>query len=125
LNFWLDKETVIGRTIELDADEEMVTETIDSLDTHTDFWDNSRTLLQGFPELRQEEYFSILRGRVFLKTESSLAQILMASVLFEPGIKTKILEFFDQEKSKVKWGRDLHYTTSQKDLSALFDDEDF
>ncbi len=123
--FWLYKETVIGRAIELDAGEEMPTGTIDSPDNHTDLWDNSRTLLQDFPELRQEEYFSIPRGRVLWKTESSSAKILMDSVLFEPSIKAKILQFFDLEKSKVKWGRDLHYTTSQNDLSALFDDEDF
>lgn len=121
--FWFYGNVVIGRAIELGAGEEGLSGIIDSPDTHTDLWDNSRTLLQAFPKLRNEEYFSIPRGRVLWEVESASAKILMDSNLFEAGIKAKILKFFDLQNTEVRWGHDIHYSTNQKELSKLFDDE--
>ncbi len=121
--FWFYNAVVIGRAIDLEAGEEGIPGVIDSPDTHSDLWEHDRRLLIPFPELRASEYHSVPRGRVLWQIEPPLARVYMDSVLFEPTIKDKIVKFFALESSKVKWGRDPHYSTSQKDLAELFDDE--
>lgn len=106
----------------IDAGDEILAGTIDSSDTHTDLWDNDRTLLRDFPELYGSEYFSVPRGRVLWKSKTASAKILMDSVLFNNMIKQKILKFFDLETTNVQWDRDVHYTTNAIDIDALFDD---
>ena len=121
--FWFYKGTVIGRSMDIDFAEDRKNETLDSPDTHTDLWDNDRTLLREFPELfRGTEYFAIPRGRVLWKTQTATVKIFMDSVLFNDTIKQKILAFFELERTNVQWKRDSHYTTTAIDIDALFVD---
>lgn len=84
--FWYYKGVVFGRAIDLKDAEEYGTDTLDSSDTHTDLWDNDRTLLRDFPELYGTEYFNIPRGRILWKPNAESAMILMDSVLFDISI---------------------------------------
>jgi hypothetical protein len=118
--FWFYKQNVVGRSIAIEAGEESVPGIIDSADTHADLWDNDRSLLQDFPELRGTEYHKVPRGRVLWQKDTELAKIYLDEVLFAPEIKSKILEFFDLIGCNVQWGRDVHYTTKEDDLSRLF-----
>lgn len=120
--FWFYKQTVFGRAIEIEEGEESVPGIIDSADTHADLWDNDRSLLQDFPELRGTEYHKVPRGRALWLKDSETAKFYLDEVLFDPQIKAKLLQFFGLGESDVQWGRDVHYTTREDELSRLFDE---
>jgi hypothetical protein len=120
--FWFYQQTVVGRALEIEEGEESVPGIIDKADTHADLWDNDHSLLLGFPELRGTEYHKVPRGRVLWQKDAAVAKIYLDEVLFDPQIKSKILQFFDLEKCVVQWGRDVHYTTREDELTQLFDD---
>jgi hypothetical protein len=120
--FWFYKQAIVGRAIEIEEGEESVPGIIDSADTHADLWDNDRSLLQDFPELRGTEYHKVPRGRALWLKDSETAKIYLDEVLFDPQIKAKVLQFFDLAESGVQWARDVHYTTREDELSRLFDE---
>ena len=121
--FWLYKEQILGRASPVSAGEESCTGLIDSPKNHTDVWDEDRTLLTDFPELRGQEYFSIPRGRVLWNEAGRRAIVYMDSTLFNDRCKELIVNFFELDGWDVKWKMDAHYTTEPEALSVLFDDE--
>ncbi len=123
--FWFYKEKVIGHASPVSAGEESYPGLIDSPKNHTDVWDEERTLLADFPELRGQEYYSIPRGRVLWNKNDQHAIVYMDSTLFSTENKERIIAFFELDGCEVKWKTDSHYTTRSEDLSALFDEDDW
>ena len=119
--FWLYKEKVIGHASPVSAGEEYCPGLLDSPKNHTDIWDEDRTLLSGFPELRGQEYYSIPRGRVIWNKNDQHAIVYMDSILFSTENKERITAFFDLNGCEVKWKTDSHYMTKSEDVAALFD----
>ena len=119
--FWYHKGTVFGKATHLADGENTGCNFIDSPDTHTDIWDQDRSIRKGFTELYDMDYFEVPRGRVMWDLKDISARILMDSSLFKKAVQKKILQFFHLEKVPVSWGRDNHYTTNIDELSKLFD----
>jgi hypothetical protein len=121
--FWFYKEKVIGHASPVSAGEESFPGMIDSPKNHADVWDECRTLLKDFPELRGQEYYCIPRGRVLWNKNDQHAIVYMDSTLFNALCKELITAFFNLEGCEVKWKTDSHYTTKSEGLTALFDEE--
>ena len=119
--FWVYKETVFGKTTNVDEGEEYVSGIIDSPDNHTDYWDTEREHLQLFPELRFNEYFDVPRGRVLYSRKEGQATIYMDKVLFNDKTKKLIKDFFQLNDTKTDWRTDHHYTTTGEELDQLLD----
>lgn len=121
--FWVYKEKVIGFAATLSEGEESCPGLFDSPCNHTDVWDEDRSLLADFPELRGQEYFSIPRGRVLWNEAEQHAIVYMDTTLFSDRCKELIVDFFELDGCDAKWKRDDHYTTEPERLAMLFDDE--
>jgi hypothetical protein len=119
--FWVYKETVFGKAINIEEGEEFVQGVIDSPDNHTDYWDTEKEYLKLFPELRFREYFDVTRGRVLYNRKDGQANIYMDKVLFNDKTKQLIKAFFQINDTKSNWRTDPHYTTSADDLDELLD----
>lgn len=121
--FWIYKDRVFGRSSPVTTGEENYPGLFDSPNNHSEVWEEDRTLLVEFPELRGKEYFSVPRGRVLWNEAGQHAIVYMDEVLFSDRCKGLIVDFFDLDGYEVKWKRDMHYTTSPDALGAIFDDE--
>jgi len=119
--FWVYKETVFGKAINIDKGEEDVPGVVDSPDNHTDCWDSETERLQLFLELRFNEYFDVPRGRVLYSRKEEQANIYMDKVLFNDNTKQLIKDYFQLNDTKIDWRTDPHYTTSADDLDELLD----
>lgn len=120
--FWVYKEMLFGHASPVTEGEGFCPGLIDSPVNHVDFWDEDRTLLADFPELRGQEYFSIPRGRVLWNEAGQHAIVYMDASLFSDKCKELIVDFFDLGGCEVKWKRDAHYTTIPESLAMLFGD---
>jgi hypothetical protein len=119
--FWVYKETVFGKAINIDKGEEFVPGIIDSPDNHTDYWDTGKEHLQLFPELRFSEYFDVPRGRVLFSRNDGQANIYMDKVLFNDKTKQLIKGFFQLNDTQPDWRTDPHYTTISEDIDQLLE----
>lgn len=119
--FWIYKETIFGKAINVDEGEEYVPGLVDSPDNHTDHWDTIKGHLQLFPELRFNEYFDVPRGRVVYSRKKGQVFIYMDKVLFNDKTKQLIKDFFQLNETKTIWRTDLHYTTTAFDLDQLLE----
>jgi hypothetical protein len=108
--FWVYRDKVLGRAVELTAGEEGVAGLLDSPDNHAELWEGAQ-LLAAYPELRAEEYFAIPRGRVLWRREPPSAIVYMDARLFTDAIKGRIADFFQLAGCAVLWQTDPHYTT--------------
>lgn len=120
--FWVYRNKIIGKAIDLNKGEENIPGVIDSPDTHIDYWEHDLSFINPFPELRGVEYHTVPRGRVLFSVKENMAIIYMDKVLFKNEIKALIKDFFDIAESKVSWRRDIHYSTDQHDIDNLFVD---
>lgn len=118
--FWIYKDTVIGKTVDLVEGDQPIPGVIDSPDTHVYVWESDPEFRLPFSELREFEYQSIPRGRVIYFKNKSVFKIYMDKVLFSKANKKNILEFFNLTTSKVIWETDSHYSTEQSDIDDLF-----
>ncbi len=118
--FWIYKDTVIGKAVDLVEGDQSIPGVIDSPDTHVYVWESDPEFRLPFSELREFEYQSIPRGRVIYFKSKSVFKIYMDKVLFSKVDKRNILEFFDLATSKVIWDTDSHYSTEQSDIDDLF-----
>lgn len=118
--FWIYKDTVIGKTVDLVEGDQPIPGVIDSPDTHVYVWESDPEFRLPFSELREFEYQSIPRGRVVYFKNKSVFKIYMDKVLFSKANKKNILEFFNLTTSKVIWETDSHYSTEQSDIDDLF-----
>lgn len=120
--FWVYRNKVIGKAIELSEGEKNIPGVIDSPDTHVDYWENDPSFINPFLELRGVEYHTVPRGRVLFSVKENMAIIYMDKVLFKNEIKMLVKDFFDIGESKVVWRRDIHYSTTPLDIDNLFED---
>lgn len=121
--FWFFRGKLFGRTVRFSEGEESCPGLLDSSSNHSDVWEEDRTLLADFPELKGKEYFNIPRGRVLWNKAENHAIVYMDSTLFSDRCKEMIVDFFNLHGREVNWKRDIHYTTSPEDLAAIFDTE--
>ena|SRR6056297_401410 len=119
--FWIYKQKVIGHASPVSEGEESYPGLLDSPKNHSYVWDEDRTLLTDFPELRGLEYYSIPRGRVIWNKNDQHVIVYMDSTLFNVESKELITSYFNLEDCKVMWKTDPHYTTKVESLTALFD----
>ncbi len=120
--FWVYKNTVIGKTRELDDGEENVPGLIDSPDNHVDLWERNPYFFIPFPELVGTEYQDVPRGRVIHSTKDKKTIIYMDKVLHTEQTKQIISDFFQLSNTDILWKTDKHYTTESGTLDNLFDD---
>ena len=118
--FWVYKDTVIGKAVDLVEGDQSIPGVVDSPDTHVYVWESDPEFRIPFSELREFEYQSIPRGRVIYFNNKSVFKIYMDKVLFSKANKKNILEFFDLATSKVIWDTDSHYSTEQSEIDDLF-----
>ena len=118
--FWVYKDTVIGKAVDLVEGDQSIPGVVDSPDTHVYVWESDPEFRLPFSELREFEYQSIPRGRVIYFKNKSVFKIYMDKVLFSEANKKNILEFFDLATSKVIWDTDSHYSTEQSEIDDLF-----
>ena len=118
--FWVYKDTVIGKAVDLVEGEQSIPGVVDSPDTHVYVWESDPEFRLPFSELREFEYQSIPRGRVIYFKNKSVFKIYMDKVLFSKANKKNILEYFDLAASKVIWETDSHYSTEQSEIDNLF-----
>ena len=121
--FWIYKGEALGKSVHFSAGGENYPGLVDSPDNHVDVWDEPN-FLSAHPELKLREYQDVPRGRVLWDMNNRKAIVYMDSTLHTADNKAKLRNFFVLENCEVQWGTDSHYTTSEDDLSALFD-EDF
>ena len=120
--FWVYENTVIGRARELSDGEENTAGLLDSPDSHIDLWENDPTFIIPFPELRDEEYQNIPRGRVIHSIETHCTIVYMDKSLHTKKIKQIISTFFQLDKSKTSWKMDAHYTTNFDMINDMLDE---
>ena len=118
--FWVYKNTVIGKVVDLVEGEQSIPGVVDSPDTHVYVWESDPEFRLPFSELREFEYYAVPRGRVIYFKDKSVFKIYMDKVLFSKANKKNILEYFDLVASKVIWETDSHYTTEQSEIDDLF-----
>ena len=119
--FWVYKDTVIGKAVDLVEGEQSIPGVVDSPDTHVYVWESDPEFRLPFSELREFEYQSIPRGRVIYFKNKSVFKIYMDKVLFSKANKKNISEYFDLASSKVIWETDSHYSTEQSEIDDLFE----
>lgn len=78
--FWVYKDTVFGKAIDVDEGEEYFPGVVDSPDNHTDYWDTEKEYLKLFPGLRFNEYYDVPRGRVLYSRKEGQANIYLDKV---------------------------------------------
>lgn len=121
--FWVYQHRVLGQAIELSAGEEGVPGLLDSPATHVCRWESIRNQSEPFPELCDEEYDQVPRGRVLWNKHEERAIVYMDNKLFNPEDMLLITTFFSLGKVTIKWQRDAHYTTQQESSSAGLEQE--
>lgn len=119
--FWMYKDTVIGRAVEIQDGDEYAPGVVDSPDNHNDFWDTETDYKRQFPELRFNEYFDIPRGRVLYNREEDMAIVYMDKVLFNEECKQLLRDYFDLNDIDISWRTDPHYTTSADEIDKLLE----
>lgn len=121
--FWVYKNTVFGKKSSIAEGEEAIRGLVDSPYNHVDFWDSETEYRRLFPELAHLEYQQVPRGRVLYQAAKDAPLVYLDSALNTEPCRSLIAEFFGFEAAQGSWRNDLHYTTRQRDLDALFDDE--
>lgn len=122
--FWVYQGQVIGQTTEISEGSQALPGLVDPEDTHVQVWEDKKHFTQTFPELADQEYQNLPRGRVLYQARANKPLIYLDASLMKPETKQKIADFFGFDKSKANWQHDLHYTTDTETLSHLFDDSD-
>ncbi len=123
--FWVYGGSLLGRAVALSAGAENVPGILDSRDNHVDLWEKNPDFLKRYPDLRDQDYYMIPRGRVLWQRAQGRAIVYMDKKLFDDATKAKIMVFFELEAGCVDWHTDLHYTTDRGALAELFDEEGF
>ena len=96
--FWVYKNTVIGKALDLYEGHENIPGLIDSPDSHIDLWENNSSFVLPFTELRGSEYQEIPRGRVMYSSKDNASLVYMDKVLHLDGYTTEsqiIYDYFD------------------------------
>ena len=119
--FWIHKETVIGKAIDIIDGEEYAPGVADSPDNHTDFWDDDKEYRKSFPELRFSEYFDVPRGRVLFDRNKEHAIVYMDKTLFNDHTKQIIIDFFKLIGTEIAWRTDPHYTICSDEIDQLLE----
>jgi len=87
--------------------------------SHYQYWN---ILQKNYPELKILEYDEVPRGRVIFSKEENMFLIYMDRALFSEKIKQKILREFALDKTKTRFGTDMHYTTGRGKINKLLKD---
>ena len=121
--FWIYKQTIMGRAIEISKGQDSGIGLIDSPDYHSDFWENNNHFRPPFPELIGLDYQEIPRGRVIYQKSKNYYIIYLDKTLINQPSKQLIIDFFNLKDQHCLWQTDLHYTTQKDAIDLLFDDD--
>ncbi|EWH10114.1 hypothetical protein DS2_09217 [Catenovulum agarivorans DS-2] len=111
--FWLYKQQIIGRAIDINQGIEGYKNIIDSPDTHIDLWEHSGYLREQYPEIIHYEYQQLPRGRVLYHQKNQFPIVYMDKQLHNEPTQRLIRDFFALGERPVSWNRDEHYSTFQ------------
>jgi hypothetical protein len=119
--FWIYQGKILGKARDLAEGESSVLGLIDSPDNHIDLWEGDLDFLALFPELRDQEYQQVPRGRVMYASHENKAVVYMDKSLYQTKTaKQLVIDFFALHAVNVSWKTDPHYTTDQDELDDVF-----
>lgn len=118
--FWFYQGAVLGIAEEWEEGEEWVKGLFDSKLEHAQVWEHPG-FLGKYQTLKHSEYSTLPRGRVLFSVTENLSIVYLDQCLSRQKQKAAIMRFFDIPSGKVRWRKDLHYTTSRAALDQLWD----